>query len=67
MAFDFMAIPAISSECEGVFSSCAKITTAESSRLTGLMLWHQECLNNWQGRGVIQIAKASNAVLLDLT
>jgi hypothetical protein len=38
MAFDFMAIPAMSSECERVFSSCAKITTAESSRLTGLML-----------------------------
>jgi hypothetical protein len=55
MAFDFLCIPAMSSECERVFSSCAKQTTPESSRLTGLMLWHQECLKNWQRRGAIQI------------
>ena len=47
MAFDFLAVPAMSSECERVFSSCAKQTTPESSRLTGELLWHQECLNNW--------------------
>jgi len=47
MAFDFLAVPAMSSECERVFSSCAKQTTPESSRLTGRLLWHQECLNNW--------------------
>jgi hypothetical protein len=35
IAFYFIAIPAISSECERVFSSYAKKTTAESSRLTG--------------------------------
>ena len=46
MAFDFLAVPAMSSECERVFSSCAKQTTPESSRLTGGMLWHQECLKN---------------------
>jgi hypothetical protein len=36
-AFDFIVIPAISSEYERVFSfsSCTKETTAESSRLTG--------------------------------
>ena len=66
MAFDFLAIPAMSSECERVFSSCAKQTTPESSRLTGRMLWHQECLKNWQRRGAIQITGAFNAVLLDL-
>jgi hypothetical protein len=38
MAFDFLAIPAISSECERVFSSCAKLTTPESSKLSGDML-----------------------------
>jgi hypothetical protein len=53
MAFDFLAVPAMSSECERVFSSCAKQTTPESSRLSGLILWHQECLKNWQRRGVI--------------
>ena len=66
MAFDFLAVPAISLECERVFSSYVKQTTLESSRLTGKMLWHQECLKNWQRRGAIQIARAWNAVLLDL-
>jgi hypothetical protein len=65
MAFDFLAIPAMSSECERVFSSCAKQTTPESSRLTGRMLWHQECLNNWQRRGAIRISQAFNAVVID--
>jgi len=66
MAFDLLAIPAMSSECERVFSSCAKQTTAESSSLSGLMLWHQECLKNWQNRGAIEIAGAFGAVLLDI-
>jgi hypothetical protein len=35
MAFDLMAVPTISSECERVFLSCAKITTADSGRLQG--------------------------------
>ena len=38
MAFDFLCIPIISSEYEQVFSSCAKQTTPESSRLIGLMM-----------------------------
>jgi hypothetical protein len=67
IAFDFMAIPAMSSECERVFSLCAKLTTPESSRLSGKMLWHTECLNNWQRRGAIMMATASNAILLDLS
>jgi hypothetical protein len=40
IAFDFLAIPAISFECERVFLSCAKLTTPESSKLLGDMLWH---------------------------
>ncbi len=67
MAFDFLAIPAMSSKCERVFSSCSKQTTPESSRLSRITLWHQECLKNWQCRGVIQIRRAFNAVLLDLS
>jgi len=66
MAFDFLAIPAMSSECERVFSSCAKETTPESSRLSGLMLWHQECLKNWQARGAISIQRAWNGTVLDI-
>ena len=65
MAFDFLAVPAISLECERVFSSCAKETTPESSRLTRRMLWHQECLKNWHRRGVIKISEAFNAVVLE--
>jgi len=38
MAFDFLCIPAISSECERVFSSCSKQTTPYSSRLSGVLL-----------------------------
>ena len=66
MAFDFLAIPTISSECERVFSSCSNQTTTQSSRLSSLLLWHQECLKNWQKRGAISIRRAFNAVLLDL-
>lgn len=66
MAFDFLAIPAMSSECERIFSSCAKQTTAESSQLTGLTLWHQECLKNWVNRRAIVFEGAYKAVLLDL-
>ena len=58
MAFDFLAIPAMSSECERVFSSCVKETIPESSQLSGLMLWHQECLKNWQARGAVSMERA---------
>jgi hypothetical protein len=66
MALDFMAVPAMSSECERVFSSYAKLTIPESSRLSGDMLWWSECLKNWQRRGAISIEGAFNAILLDL-
>ena len=66
MAFDFLSVLAMSSECERVFSSCAKITTPENSRLLEDMLWHQEVLKNWQRRGAIEMARCWNAVLLDL-
>ena len=66
MAFDFLAVSAMLSEYERVFSSCAKQTTPESSRLSGLMLWHQECLKNWQRRGVITMGQAWNGLILDL-
>jgi hypothetical protein len=66
MAFDFLAVPAMSSECERVFSSCAKETTPESARLIGLMLWHQECLKNWQARGAIRMERAWNGAVLNI-
>jgi hypothetical protein len=66
MGLDFLAVPAMSAECERVFSSCAKITTVESSRLSEDMLWHQEVLKNWQIRGTIRMSTAWNAVQLDV-
>jgi len=66
MAFDLLAIPAMSSECERVFSSCAKMTTPESGRLKGTTLWSHQCLKNWQRRGAIDITKYNNAMELDL-
>jgi hypothetical protein len=46
IAFNFLAVPAMSSECERVFSSYVKQIILKSSRLIGGMLWHQECLKN---------------------
>ena len=65
MALDFHAIPAMSSECERVFSSCGKMTTPESSKLSGETLWHHECLKNWQRRGLIKMAQYKNAAVVD--
>ena len=61
MAYDVFSMPAMSSECERAFSSLAKITTVESSRLNGKTLWHQECLktgkteaqSQWQELGTV--------------
>ena len=65
MAYDFLSIPAMSSECERVFSSCGKQTTVESSRLSGTYLWYSECLKNWQRRGAINMGVYRNATVLD--
>jgi hypothetical protein len=66
MALNFIAVLAMNSECKRVFSSCAKLTIPESSRLSGDMLWWSECLKKWQRRGAISIEGAFNAILLDL-
>lgn len=65
MAYDFHSIPAMSSECERVFSSCGKVTTPEASRLSGKTLWHHGCLKNWQRRGAIRMESWKNAVIID--
>jgi hypothetical protein len=62
MAFDFLAVPAMSSKCERVFSSWSKQTTPEVSNLSADMLWHRECLKNWQHRGAIELLSCYNAV-----
>jgi hypothetical protein len=64
MAYDFLSIPAMSSECERVFSSCAKQTTPECSKLSGETLAHQECLSNWHRRGAVKLERCWDAVPL---
>jgi len=65
MAFDFLSIPAMSSECKRVFSSVAKLTTPESSRLSSQLLWHQEVLRNWHFRGLIDLSVYNHGIVLD--
>jgi hypothetical protein len=65
IAFDLMAVPVMSLECERIFSSCSKITTPESERSLGKTLWYHQCLKNWQGQGAIKLALYNNTVELD--
>jgi hypothetical protein len=53
-AFDTFAIPAMSAECERVFSSTKKLLTPERSRLQPDIIEASECLKNWWDRGLIQ-------------
>ena len=52
-AFDILAIPAMSAECERVFSSAKKLITAERNRLHEQTIEASECLKNWWDRGLI--------------
>jgi len=53
-AFDTLAIPAMSAECERVFSSAKKLITPERNRLHEQVIEASECLKNWWDRGLIQ-------------
>jgi hypothetical protein len=57
-------LPAMSSECERLFSSCVKQTTPESSNLSGEILAHQQCLSNWHRRGAIKLEQCWDAIPL---
>ena len=46
-AFDTLAIPAMSAECERVFSSTKKLLTPERSRLAPDIIEASQCLKNW--------------------
>jgi hAT family C-terminal dimerisation region len=64
MAFDFLSIPAMSSECERVFSSCGLSTTPHASKLSGESLAHEECLSNWSRQGAVKLERAWGAPVL---
>jgi hypothetical protein len=53
-AFDTLAIPAISAECERVFSSTKKLITPERNRLAEDIIEASESLKNWWDRGPIE-------------
>ena len=53
-AFDTLAIPAMSTECERVFSNTKKLITPERNRLAEDIIEASECLKNWWDRGLIQ-------------
>src|SRR5271156_1806088 len=53
-AFDTLAIPAMSAECERVFSSTKKLITPERNRLHVEIIEVSECLKNWWDHGLIQ-------------
>jgi hAT family C-terminal dimerisation region len=53
-AFDTLAIPAMSAECERVFSSIKKLITPERNRLHMDIIEASECLKNWWDYRLIQ-------------
>ena len=48
-----LAIPAMSAECERVFSSTKELITPERNRLSCDIIEASECLKNWWDRGLI--------------
>ena len=53
-AFDTLAIPAMSSECERTFSSTKKLPTPERNALVDDIIEATESLKAWWAQGLIQ-------------
>ena len=49
-----LAIPAMSAQCESVFSSTKKLLASERSRLAPDIIKASECLKDWWDRGLIE-------------
>ena len=62
-AWDTLAIPAMSAECERVFSSTKKLITPERNRLTEDIIEASECLKNWWDHGLIGQQDSDDEVL----
>ena len=54
MALDKLAIPAMSAECERVFSSAKKMVTVERNRLSEDIIQACECLKAWWDNGIME-------------
>ena len=59
-AFDTLSIPAMSAECERVFSSAKKLISSERNRLTEEIIEASECLKNWWDYGLITQQRNAN-------
>lgn len=51
LAFDVLSIPAMSSECERVFSSTKQLITPRRNQLKADVIEANECLRNWYHNG----------------
>jgi hypothetical protein len=51
---DMLAVPAMSAECERVFSSAKKMITAERNRLSQDIIQACECLKAWWDNGFME-------------
>ena len=60
MAMDLFSAPAMSSECERVFSQAKKLVTDECNRLAADTIEACECQKNWLRHGIIHCKLASN-------
>jgi hypothetical protein len=54
MAVDLFSAPAMSSECERVFSQAKKLVTDERNRLAADTIEACECQKNWLRHGIVQ-------------
>jgi hypothetical protein len=61
-ALDTLAIPAMSAECERVFSSIKKLIIPERNRLGEMSIEASDCLKNWWDRGLIQQLEEEEAI-----
>jgi hypothetical protein len=59
MAMDLFSAPAMSSECERVFSQAKKLVTDERNRLAADTIEACECQKNWLRHGIIRCKPAS--------
>ena len=53
MAFDIFSIPAMSAECERVFSSAKLMIPDSRNRLGADLIEAGECLKSWEAAGII--------------
>ena len=66
MAFDLFAIPAMSSECERIFSKASYTISARRSNLSNDIVESGEALRSWVSAGVVKLGAPSSS-LSDMT